>query len=388
MKKILFVCYGLGIGGIEKCLVNLINVLSTREFDVDILLMNPEYDMLDQIKRPYRLLESSSLVMNTTNTINDIQNRGGVLKHPIKTFIYYIFRLRNKFGFAPWKLFKRIKKEYDIAIAYSHHDFSPQYVINKVNATRKIVWYHYGVYEASGRKYENDIKLYEQFDNVVAVSNDCAKSLRKAFPELGKKLIVLRNFCDIEDVKRKAVEFFPKTYHKDSIDIVTVGRLTPEKGADLAIKVCISLKEKGLKFCWHWVGDGNQREVISNEIIKNDISDVFVLEGNQNNPYPYIKNADIYVQPSYFEAYSTTITEAKVLYKPIVTTDVGGMRDQLNDKKNAYIVGISAEELFNAIKKLIEHEEIRESFSDNLKGKMYSFDYTLNEYKDQIFDFE
>lgn len=382
MKNVLFVCYGLGIGGIEKCLVNFINTLPENIFSIDLLLMNPEYDMLTQIKRDINLLDSFRYVMNTTDTSNEIKKRGGYKKHIIKTAKYALFRLCNKFNCSPWKLFEKTNKEYDVAIAYSHHDFSPKYVIDKVKAKKKAVWYHNGKYEEDKKHYKTDKKYFNRFDNVVAVSNDCADSLRKAFPEFGEKLIVLRNFCDTEDIIKKSTEFYPKTYNDKITDIVTVGRLTPEKGADLALEVCKLLKDKGMNFCWHWVGDGNQREKISQLITKNSLEDCFVLEGNQPNPYPFIKYADVYVQPSYYEAYSTTITEAKVLCKPIVTTDVGGMRDQLIDRINGLIVPINASLLYKAILEIIS-TDLSLSFEAELGvGK---FTNSLDDYNELIF---
>ena len=77
-KKILFSCYGLGIGGIEKCLVNLINALPADRYDVDLLLMNPEYDFRDQLRRPVRFLPMFDYVANVHETLPEIQKRGEI----------------------------------------------------------------------------------------------------------------------------------------------------------------------------------------------------------------------------------------------------------------------------------------------------------------------
>ena len=80
MKKILFCVYCLGIGGIEKCLVNLINALPVDRYDVDILLMNPEYDFRDQLRRPVRFLPMFDYVTNVHDTMLEVQRRGRVLR--------------------------------------------------------------------------------------------------------------------------------------------------------------------------------------------------------------------------------------------------------------------------------------------------------------------
>ena len=181
MKKILFSCYGLGIGGIEKCLVNLINTLPEDRYDVDILLMNPEYDFRDQLRRPVRFLPMFDYVANVHDTLPEIQKRGGILKNPGLFLRWVLFRLELKFGKKPWRWFRRLPEHYDVAVAYSQNDLSAYYVIDKVNSDRKVFWYHNGAYERSGWQYERDRSYYPRFDYAVAVSTDCANVLQERF---------------------------------------------------------------------------------------------------------------------------------------------------------------------------------------------------------------
>ena len=129
MKSVLFSCYGLGIGGIEKCLVNLINAMPEDEFDIDLLLMNPEYTLLKTIKRRVNILDSFEYVMNTTDYLHELAVRGGLVKNFAKTIRYILFRVLVKLSIKPWKAFFSLKKRYDIAVAYSQNDYSPYYVI-------------------------------------------------------------------------------------------------------------------------------------------------------------------------------------------------------------------------------------------------------------------
>lgn len=384
-KSILFVCYGLGIGGIEKCLVNFINALPSDKFNIDVLLMNPEYDMKSQIINEVNYLDSFKYVMNTTDTMTYLNEHGGILKNLGKFISYCIFRINVKFGVRKvWKVFKPIKKKYDIAIAYSQNDYSPYYVIDKIIASRKVLWYHNGAYEKDGSNFKIDRIYYDRFDYIVAVSKDCAKVLEKKFSFNHCKLIVLKNICDIEDILKKSSEFIPETYKSEGIHITTVGRLTSEKGSDIAIQTCKDLINRGYNVYWHWVGDGNRKEATLKLISEYGITGRFILEGNQNNPYPYIKNTTIYVQPSYYEAYSTTITEAKVLEKPIVTTDVGGMRDQIKSGFNGLIAPIDSNELSSAIAEILDNKSIMKDFSDRLKEEDYSNERSLRAYYDTV----
>lgn len=386
MKNLLFVCYGLGIGGIEKCLVNLINILPEDKYSIDVLLMNSHYNSLkSQIKRSVNYVDDFKYVMNTEMTLNNIRNRGGVLSNLVVFFKYCIFRSFVKLGKNPVDLFKRLPKKYDVAIAYSHHDYSPKYVIDKVKADRKVLWYHNGAYIKQGKAYQEDRKYFSAFDYVVAVSTDCMNVLRDKFNFSKEKFIVLRNICDVESIIKKSKEPLPTSFNKTAVHLVTVGRLTKEKGADIAIDACKILCDDGYNICWHWIGDGNQAEIMEDKVKTMQIEDNFIFEGNQDNPYPYIKCADIYVQTSYYEAYSTTITEAKVLCKPIITTDVGGMRDQIEHGLNGIITPIKAIEIAKAIKNLIENDVERSRLSAELEKGRLSFNNSLKDYENTVF---
>lgn len=384
-KHVLFVCYGLGIGGIEKCLVNLLNILPEKRYTVDILLMNPEYDMIPQIKRDIHYLDAFNYVMNTEDTINEIKKRGGYL-YNLKLFIrYLLFRFRVKVRIPAWTVFKALPDHYNIAIAYSQNGFAPYYVIDKVKADRKVLWYHNGAYEKNEAEYQRDRYYYNQFDHIVAVSSDCANILQDKFNFNDKKILILRNVCDVKSILENGKAFVPQTFNKSQFHIVTVGRLTSEKGANLAIKACWILYNEGRNICWHWVGDGNQAEHVRNLIKELELEKQFILEGKQLNPYPYIRYADVYVQSSYYEAYSTTITEAKVLCKPIVTTDVGGMRDQLIDHVNGLIVPVDAEAIAEAIRKLMDDANLRIRMVETLQEESLESADALKNYEQTVF---
>lgn len=382
--KVLFVCYGLGIGGIEKCLVNLLNALP-ENYDIDVLLMNPQYAFKNQITRRVRFLETFDYVMNIEDTMNEVSQRKGFVSKLSMTTSYCLFRLRIKLRRNAWVGFKPLPEKYDVAIAYSHHDFSPYYVIDKVKADKKVMWYHNGAYEQTGHCYERDKKYYKMFDHVVAVSTDCAKVLSARFNFKEGQLIVLKNLCDSVSIRMKAEQSTPKSFEKEGVHIVTVGRMTQEKGADLALEACKILCDEGRNIYWHWVGDGNQAGIIQDRIAVYGMEERFLLEGNQDNPYPFIRCGDVYVQPSYYEAYSTTVTEAKVLCKPIITTDVGGMRDQLTDGENGLIVPIKADAIAKAVEQLLTDGELRGGFAKRLQCEDFSPEKALEVYVKIVF---
>lgn len=384
-KSLLFVCYGLGIGGIEKCLVNLLNALPEEKYDVDLLVMNPEYAMAGQIRRRVNQLDPFVYTLNTEITMQEMGNHGGLWKNRRKLLPYFDHCVRIKLGLPLWTTFREIEKNYDVAIAYSQNGLAPYYVIDKTRAKRKVLWYHNGAYTQGGKQYKLDRQYYPRFDHVVAVSHDCARMLLEKFPMLEEKLLVLRNFCDSEDIRKKSQAFRPESFQKTGAHIVTVGRLSREKGADLALAACRLLRDGGRNVIWHWVGDGPIGPEIKKLRAQYGLQDVFFLEGNQDNPYPFVACADIYVQPSLYEAYSTTVTEAKILQKPMVVTDVGGMRDQLEDGVNGCIVPIDADAIAQAIQHLLDHGEVTQAMKRELEKERYQQETVLAQYEKTVF---
>lgn len=379
-KSILFVNFGLGIGGIEKCLVNLLNALPEDAYDIDVLLMNAQYDMKPQVKDHVNFLDEFSYVVLDIRTIlREMRNRGGYFRHMDKLLRYGIYRVADKLHMKPWRVHRRLPKHYDIAVAYSQNGEVPYYVMDCVQAERKILWYHNSLYEKIGKEKIRDQHYYPRFDYIVPVSGDCKSELKKQLELPEKKLVVLKNLCNEEDILKKSGLF--QLPWEDGIHIVTVGRLTEDKGPEYALEALRILRQKGWKVTWHWVGDGDYAEIFQRHIVQLNLTDSFLLEGNQLNPYPYILRGDIYVQPSPDEAFSTTVTEAKVLCRPMVVTDVGGMRDQLTDEVTALIVPVSGDAIAEGLERLLINPELRKTLSNNLEGEDFSPAESLKQYK-------
>ena len=384
-KKVLFVCYGLGIGGIETCLVNLLNQLADKDMDIDVLLMNPIYDLQDRLKaKNVFFLPVFDYVLNTTDVMPYIRKHGGVVRNLLLFFRYIVYRILVKIHFPkPWLLFKKLPAAYDVAIAYSANGSTQYYVIDRVTARKKVFFNHNGLYEQSPKIYKRDRHYIPAYDQIVSVSTDAMKNLNSFF-QIEDKSVVLKNIVDIKLIREKAEEFFPESYESGFTHIVTVGRMVEQKQPFRAVEVCENLVNSGYKIKWHWVGNGNLEASIRRIIEEKKLQGCFIPEGNRSNPYPYIKNADIYVQSSRHEAYCTTTTEARVLFRPVVTTDVGGMRDQIESGKNGIITEVSDEALTQGVKLLLDDAVLRENIISNLK--MENHDSCIKPYMDYVFN--
>ncbi|MGL6058972.1 MAG: glycosyltransferase, partial [Culicoidibacterales bacterium] len=237
-------------------------------------------------------------------------------------------------------------------------------ISQKVQANQKISWIHFDVKKLGINK-KLYSRLYEQFDKIHVVSQQAEQSLLDVFPEVTGKQEVVYNVVNQQLVRDQAREPINLTF--EGVKIVTVGRLTREKGCDLAIETLAKLRVKGIDAQWYWIGDGNMRAQYELLIRKYNLSEHFHLLGAKENPYPYMKWADIYVQPSYHEGYCLTLAEAKVLLKPIITTNFSGAMEQIVDGETGTIVEADAQQLTDKIELLIGHPQIAKDYSHNLE---------------------
>ena len=194
------------------------------------------------------------------------------------------------------------------------------------------------------------------------------------YPQYADKIDCLENYVDAESVRQKANEFVPN-YPMDKLILCSCGRITSVKGYDLAVGAAELLKQTGLDFKWYFVGDGADRPKIEALISEKQLDDYIEITGLQDNPYPYIKNCDIYVQPSYEEAHPLSIIEAQILGKPIVSTATVGGQSIINDGENGVIAEINAESIAQKIIFLYQNKALHKSIKKNLAKIDYTKDY-------------
>ena len=115
------------------------------------------------------------------------------------------------------------------------------------------------------------------------------------------------------------------------------------------------------------LGKGPLENDIKKYIQKHNLDDHFILLGVKSNPYPYIKNADIYVQTSKYEGFGLAIAEAKILNVPVVTTRFDAVNNQMINEKNGLVVEMKADTVCNGITRLIENQDLKENILNYLK---------------------
>lgn len=380
MKKLLFVMDSFPLGGIAKAQLALFNALEGK-YEIDFLLMRQEGLLLPLIPKSVRLLnEPLEIAFRNPHPANAFKalkelSFGKWLKWCTFSLTCSLGRLRgglhgqiNAMDVWLGKNTPAIKKHYDAAIAFQGGRCI-YYIAEQIDADVKIGFVHsnYSVNETDFMLKPSDSIYFPQMDYIATISQVCLESLWKEFPALKEKCLVIENICSPKMINTMAAKGESYTDGFKGVRLASMGRFDIQiKGMDMAVEVCRILKQKGVSFRWYWLGEGDQRPQLEKMIKDAGVGDVFILLGAKTNPYPYIKDADIYVQPSRIEGKSVALDEVKALARPVVVTCFGSVYDQFTDKQNALISEMNAQSVADNIIKLIEDNALAESLHQNL----------------------
>lgn len=270
----------------------------------------------------------------------------------------------------------KLDKEYDVAISYLWPHY---FVADKVKAKKKIAWIHTD-YSTIETDIEMDLKVWNKFDYIVAVSEACKNSFLKKYSALKNKVIVMENITSPQFIRDMANEEIDTPMLLDNrFKIITVARLSHAKGIDNAVRALRILKDKGYEnIAWYVVGYGGDETMIKSLIRDLKLENSFVLLGKQINPYPYIKEADLYVQPSRYEGKAVTVGEAQILAKPVLITNYTTANSQVKNGVDGYITELSVEGIADGIEKLYRDATVRKQLANNCSNTDYSNKYELN----------
>ena len=365
-KKILFIISNIESGGVSKSMSSLLNVVDTNLYEVDCLILNPRGVFLSSIPKSVNLIsdERTALIFSEfPANIFKLVKKGWVLDAFFR-IVAAFFMLFNK-GIGAWLLSRRIckiKKKYDLAVDYNgQHQL--YYLVDFVKAHKKASFFH-SDYAKWDYYFAMDEKYFPKVDQIFTISDICVTSLKNYFPDQRNKIELFENISSPELIEKMANEFIKEDLSGSSF--VTIGHVSENKGASLAIASAKKLMDARLDFKWYFIGKVTD-DVDYLKLVKelNLEKHVFFL-GIQSNPYPYIKQAKIIVHPSMFEGKSIALDEAKILCKPIVVTDFSTVNDQFNDRFNASICEMNEVSLTNAILELCKNEALQKKYLINL----------------------
>lgn len=384
MKKLLFVINTLGQAGAETALLSLLNSMDREAYEISL------YVLMGQGEMVHRLPEGVTLLNKTYQDASVLSSEGR--KYIRKTVLHALFakgnfirlfpymlknacRMLQRGGLLADKLLWRalsdsgmqLTQEYDLAVSYLEGG-SAYYVADHVKAKKKAAFIHVD-YEKAGYTRALDKDCYLKFDRIFTVSDEVRKAFLTAYPELADQTEIFHNILNRDGILQRATEGqgFSDTY--DGLRILSVGRLTTQKAFEISIEAMKLLKDAGEHVRWYVLGEGDQRKKLTEKIAELGLKEDFLLPGARENPYPYMREADIYVHASRFEGKSIAIQEAQILGKPIVVSDCSGNREQVIPDVDGLMCDLTPESLCRSIQRLIRDASYREKLGKAAAAK-------------------
>lgn len=374
MEKIVFIIPAMNLGGAEKSLVELLNIIDYEQYTVDLFLLEGEGILLKEVNSHVNILRMdpicSAFLKSLSESIEFLVKYKRfklLIKRILLSFVNKL-PLNINISHLTWRMLKDEVRNcldvYDYAIAYLQ-GVTEYYVIDKIEARKKIFWMHTSFKEHSKNdKFEK--KYITQYNKIICVSEAAKKDFIELFPDKKEQTYVFKNIIDKQKIKRLSLEKRPIP-NDGNFHIVSVGRLHEAKGYDIAIEAFKKFHSKFPKSCFHIIGDGPLKEKLKAQIEKNSLEKVCFLEGKTINPYCYMKQADVILQSSRYEGYCIVLAEAKALFKPIITTDFFGAREQIKNNETGIIVECNVPSIFTALEEMYINKDLRQSFEKNLK---------------------
>ena len=390
--RLLFVMPHLTSGGAEKSFISLLHALPEGEFDSDVMVVNDGGLFYNSVPKRYNIIDAplslkialgsahGDFIKNSLVTVKFKKFISNLLLHSLGRFSE---KSNLQFTWTIWKSFvPTTETEYDVAISFMN-GMTNYYVIDKVKAKRKLLWMHNDYSKNSSNSSKSFAHYYaSKADKVITISDLCVKSLQEAFPDLKNKFLCLENISSPKMIESMAAEFYPYEYSdKEKVcRILSIGRLTEQKGFDLAICSAAILKKRGFEFHWFIIGIGPLKDKLQQMISDYGLQDNVSLLGEKNNPYPYIKHCNLFLQTSRYEGKSIVVDEAKILNKTIIVTRYPSVEDNIQDGVSGIICDIQPNNIADAIIHTSKNEELQYKIIEYLKDNCNGNEVEINQY--------
>lgn len=351
MKKILIVSHAMEIGGAERALLGLLSSVDPSRVSVDLFLLRHEGELLDLIPDHVHLLPPIPAYTVLARPIAQTVKEGHLLLSGARLIgKFRAMRYDKKHGLTEsgvaleysHKYTKRFMPpiapdaEYDLAISF----LTPHYfAAEKVRAKKKVAWIHtdYSVVRVDAA---SELKMWGAYDYIVSISDDVTKAFLSVFPSLEDRIVKIENILPKALIDHQAGDFSAEGEmpRDGAIRLLSIGRFGSAKNFDNVPDICRRIVETGLNVKWYLIGYGGDEALIRQRILEAGMENRVVILGKKDNPYPYIKACDLYVQPSRYEGKAVTVREAQMLGRPVVITRYTTSASQLEDGLDGIIV--------------------------------------------------
>lgn len=384
--KMLVVGITMNCAGTEKSFLSFLSALDFERFDVTLLLAKREGLLMDQLPPQVKVVVMEKYGdmfllsgRNAAKTLTDCF----VKENPLTLFEIFPYFVgsaltrgarRASIATKMWLHFMKkmpeIKEEYDVAVAY-WGDRTMFYMCDKVKAKKKIAWLHFDY--ANPPRDDDIYRVYfEKCDKVVTVSKPIDESLKAHLPDIAPRCVMMENITNPKQIWDLALrgDTFPDT-HFTGKRILTIGRIGEQKGLDLVVPVLKRLREENYDVRWYVLGDGDAeyKTKLSEMLLDAGVADMMLFLGTTTNPYSYLRDCDIYAQPSRHEGKPISVEEAKIMYKPILATKYLSAPEQLEGGDLGVLCDISSDGIYNGIKQLLDSPKLCDRLTENLAKK-------------------
>ena len=385
MKKILIVSHAMELGGAERALLGLLGCIDPSQASVDLFLLRHEGELLDLIPdyinllspvpaytvlaRPIvQTLKEGHLLLSAARLVGKFRAKQYDRKHGLTesgVAIEYSHKYTRRF-MPPIQP----EVEYDLAISF----LTPHYfVAEKVRAKKKIAWIHtdYSVVQVN---VTSELAMWSRYDSIASISDNVTETFLSVFPSLKEKIILIENILPRTLINRQADAFVvnKEMPNDGSVKLLSIGRFSNPKNFDNVPDICRRILEAGLDIKWYLIGYGGDEPLIRRKIAEAGMEDRVIVLGKKENPYPYIKACDLYVQPSRYEGKAVTVREAQMLCKPVVITRYATSASQLEDGVDGVIVPMDNEGCAEGIVQLLNDPERMKQLSAACSQRDYT----------------
>lgn len=364
-------------GGAEKAMVSLLNTLPEEKYDVDLMLSARTGLFYDQLPKWIKIIDQPFPFNCLSHKPKDWQF---YIHHPVM----WIKKVRRTWVAkhqkdihvlqSLWKQWREdipmFEKEYDVAYG-GQEGLCNYYVIDKVHAKRKIIWIHCD-YNKLNYSPTFDKEYFYKASIVATMSEKAKQILWQHFPESANHIWYIQNITNGKMIWKMSQENIDDPSYKhieDGINILSVGRLAPQKKYDRALQAAATLKKRGIKFHWTIIGEGPERNMLEPLRKSLGIEDYVDLLGLRPNPYQYMAHSDMLVVTSQFEGRSIAIDEAQILGLPVITTNYDTAKDAVINGETGIICEMSPESIADSIIRLYEDNNLRNHIQGQLISK-------------------
>ena len=349
--KVLVLHGHLSMGGEERVLLNVLKNLVELNYDVDLLITwNHGENNLFENEIPEKV--------NYKFLFDNYNGKNKLIKE--------IYRIRAKTTYLK-KVEKIIKEnKYDVIIDYSSNLLKYNNFDIKVPV---FAWIHFSLTfgeKLSADKIEKYRKQYKKYDKILAICD----TMRDEFVEIlgmdKNKVELVYNPIDLEAIRKKAENIDKKyeNYLKQDY-FLQVSRLTEQKQPEHLVDIYYKLKQRGIKEKLYFIGNGEKVELIKQKIKEYKLEDDVILLGQIENPYPFFKNAKLFVHTGKYEGLPTVLLESLALGTPVVAYDCPTGPKDILGKNSEYgkLIPLNDKDVFV--------EKVCELMNDDEKYKNY-----------------